>query len=101
MKTPPRSVLVIVARRLGDVLLATPLIRSVKRAWPDAAVDVLVFEGTQGVLANNPDVRRVLAVSERMKVRVEGRSYEDEVAKKTAELPFGLERRPGEAGGRT
>ena len=65
MRTPPRSVLIIVARRLGDVLLATPLIRSVKRAWPDAAVDVLVFEGTQGVLAANPDVRRVLAVPER------------------------------------
>jgi heptosyltransferase-3 len=65
MRTPPRSVLIIVARRLGDVLLATPLIRSVKRAWPDAAVDVLVFEGTQAVLAANPDVRRVLAVPER------------------------------------
>ena len=65
MRTPPRSVLIIVARRLGDVLLATPLIRSVKQAWPDAAVDVLVFEGTQAVLAANPDVRRVLAVPER------------------------------------
>lgn len=65
MKSPPRSVLVIVARRIGDVLLATPLIRSVKRAWPDAAVDVLVFEGTQAVLAANPDVRRILAVPER------------------------------------
>jgi heptosyltransferase-3 len=65
MKTPPVSVLVIVARRLGDVLLATPLIRSVKRAWPDAAVDVLVFDGTQAILAANPDVRRVLTVPER------------------------------------
>jgi heptosyltransferase-3 len=65
MKTPPRSVLIIVARRLGDVLLATPLIRSVKSAWPDAAVDALVFEGTQGILAGNPDVRRVLTVRER------------------------------------
>jgi heptosyltransferase-3 len=65
MKTPPDSVLVIVARRIGDVLLATPLIRSVKRSWPGAAIDVLVFEGTQAVLAANPDVRRVLTVSER------------------------------------
>jgi len=65
MRTPPRSVLIVVARRIGDVLLATPLIRSVKRAWPGAAIDVLVFEGTQSVLAANPDVRRVLAVPER------------------------------------
>jgi heptosyltransferase-3 len=65
MRVPPRSVLIIVARRIGDVLLATPLIRSVKRAWPGAAIDVLVFEGTQAVLAANPDVRSVLAVPER------------------------------------
>ncbi len=65
MRTPPRTVLIIVARRIGDVLLATPLIRSVKHAWPGAAIDVLVFEGTQAVLAANPDVRRVLAVPER------------------------------------
>jgi heptosyltransferase-3 len=65
MRTPPKSVLIIVTRRIGDVLLATPLMRSVKRAWPDAALDVLVFDGTQGAIAANPDVRRVLAVPER------------------------------------
>lgn len=61
----PRSILVVVTRRLGDVLLATPLVRSVKRAWPETALDVLVFEGTQGVIAANPDVRRILTVPER------------------------------------
>ena len=65
MRTPPKSVLIIVTRRIGDVLFATPLMRSIKRAWPDAALDVLVFEGTQGVIAANPDVRRVLTVPER------------------------------------
>jgi len=65
MRQPPKSVLIIVTRRIGDVLLATPLVRSVKQAWPDAALDVLVFEGTQGIVAANPDVRRVLAVPER------------------------------------
>ena len=66
---PPRSVLVVVTRRVGDVLLATPLIRSLKRAWPEAAIDVLVFEGTEGVLAANPDIRRVIAVAERPRWR--------------------------------
>lgn len=65
MKTPPRSVLIVVTRRLGDVLLATPLMRSVKQAWPESALDVLVFEGTQGVIAANPDLRRILTVPER------------------------------------
>ena len=62
---PPHTVLVVVTRRIGDVLLATPLIRSLKRAWPAAAIDVLVFAGTQGVLAANPDVRDVLIIAER------------------------------------
>jgi heptosyltransferase-3 len=62
---PPRSILVIVTRRIGDVVLATPLIRSLKRAWPEASVDVLVFEGTQGVIVANADVRRILTIAPR------------------------------------
>lgn len=62
---PPRRVLVIVTRRIGDVLLATPVMRSLKRAWPHAQVDVVVFAGTQGFLADNPDVHEVLTIPER------------------------------------
>jgi heptosyltransferase-3 len=58
----PESALVVVTQRIGDVLLATPLIRSVKRAWPHTAVDALVFEGTEGAIAANPDIRRVLTI---------------------------------------
>jgi heptosyltransferase-3 len=61
----PRDALVVVTRRIGDVLLATPLIRSLKRAWPDTAIDVLVFDGTQDILAANPDVRKILTIPER------------------------------------
>ncbi len=63
--SPPLTVLVVVTRRIGDVLLATPVLRSVKDAWPHASVDVLVFSGTQGFLMGNPDVHRVLTVPER------------------------------------
>ena len=62
---PPRTALVVVTRRIGDVLLATPLIRSLQRAWPQARIDALVFAGTEGVLAANPDVRRVITIAER------------------------------------
>jgi heptosyltransferase-3 len=61
---PPASVLVVVTRRLGDVLLATPLFRSIKAAWPQAAVDALLFAGTREVVGSHPDVRRVLTVAE-------------------------------------
>ena len=57
-----------VLRRLGDVLLTTPLIRSIKRAYPDAAIEALVFAGTEGILAGNPDLARVIAVPQRLGV---------------------------------
>ena len=56
MKTP-RRILVVVTRRIGDVLLATPVIRSLRRHWPEAAIDVLVFRGTEGVLADRKSTR--------------------------------------------
>ncbi|MBO0715891.1 MAG: glycosyltransferase family 9 protein [Rhizobiales bacterium] len=55
-------VLVVTLRRLGDVLLTTPLIRSLKRAYPQATIDALVFAGTEGVLAGNPDIAEVISM---------------------------------------
>ena len=62
------KILVAATRRIGDVLLATPLIRSLKKAWPDAEIDVLVFEGTDGILEGNPDIHSVLTVPQRPKI---------------------------------
>lgn len=64
-----RTILVVCMRRIGDVLLATPIARSIKDAWPDAQVDMLVFSGTEGVLRGNPDLREVIAVDERQGLR--------------------------------
>jgi len=57
-------ILVVALRRLGDVLLTTPLIRSLKRALPDSTIDVLVFRGTEGILEGNPDVAGLLTLPE-------------------------------------
>jgi heptosyltransferase-3 len=66
---PPRSILVVVTRRIGDVLLTTPIVRSLKAQWPDTPIDMLVFRGTEGVLEGNPDVRRVIVVAQRTGLR--------------------------------
>lgn len=58
----PNKILVIITRRIGDVLLTTPLIRTLKAAWPQAAIDVLVFENTRDILANHPDIHQVISM---------------------------------------
>jgi heptosyltransferase III len=61
-------ILVVALRRLGDVLLTTPLIRSLRRAWPDARIDALVFADTAEILAGNPDLNDIIEVPTRSNV---------------------------------
>lgn len=44
------------------MLLTTPLIRTLKHSWPNAEIHALVFAGTEGVLAANPDLTEVLTI---------------------------------------
>ncbi len=61
VKTPDR-ILLIVMRYLGDVLLTTPLISSLRQAYQSAKIDVLVFENTAAILKGNPDINRIITI---------------------------------------
>ncbi|MFZ5689774.1 MAG: glycosyltransferase family 9 protein [Pseudomonadota bacterium] len=62
-------ILVVALRRLGDVLLTTPLIRSLKRAWPQARIEALIYADTAAILAGNPDIDATIAVPARSTAR--------------------------------
>jgi heptosyltransferase III len=59
-------ILVIATQQIGDVLLTTPLIRAARERWPQARIDVLGFQGTLGMLRDNPDVQELIEAPHRL-----------------------------------
>lgn len=66
MRPPPNDgqplyerILLIRTDRVGDLVLSTPAIASVRRSWPRAHITALVTEYTEPVLRHNPDVDRL------------------------------------------
>ncbi len=64
MKREMNTALVVCTRRIGDVLLSTPVVHSLKAALPHLMVDMLVFEGTQDIISANRDIRRIWTIPE-------------------------------------
>ena len=75
MRAAHPRILVISLRRIGDLLLTTPLIRSLRRAWPDSEIDVLVFDNTKGIISGNPDINQVIAMPQRPTMRQSARFF--------------------------
>jgi heptosyltransferase-3 len=87
-------ILVIALRRLGDVLLTTPLVRSLRRGFPGARIDMLVFAGTEDILAGNPDIDgivtakpRAIVVENLALLRRIGRRYDLALSTQTGDRP--------------
>src|SRR5207249_3228 len=57
-----KNILVIKLRYIGDVLLATPVLRALRDRFPDAGLTMVVNRGTEDILKWNPDVNEVLVV---------------------------------------
>ena len=60
MSKKPYSILLIATQQIGDVLLATPLLRSLRVAYPAATIDILVYKGKSGILEGNTDYNNVI-----------------------------------------
>lgn len=61
----PERILVITTRRIGDALLTTPLLRSLRTAWPEASIDVLAYKNKNFMLHGNDDIDSIIEVEER------------------------------------
>jgi len=57
-----RNILVIKLRYVGDVLLATPVLRALREHYPDATLTMMVNQGTEDMVKHHPDLNEVLVV---------------------------------------
>ena len=64
MSRQPRRILLIATRRIGDVLLTTPLLHALRQAWPSAVIDVAVYRATGSILEGNSDFDSLIEVEE-------------------------------------
>jgi heptosyltransferase-3 len=74
-----RSILVINVSRIGDTLLATPALRAIARAFPDAELTCLAHPKRAEVLEHVPFLARVGRIDKRMAPllgRLPGRRYD-------------------------
>lgn len=55
-----RHILVVRTDLIGDMVLSLPAIRAMRRAYPAAEVDVLALPSSAGVLADDPDITRII-----------------------------------------
>lgn len=58
----PSRILVIKLRHHGDMLLITPVITSLKQRFPEARIDVLLYEETREMLAANPEIDQIYGI---------------------------------------
>jgi ADP-heptose:LPS heptosyltransferase len=61
---PIQKILIIRFSSIGDIVLTTPVIRSVKRKYPDAELHYLVKKQFKNVLAGNPYIDHIHVLSE-------------------------------------
>ncbi len=53
-----KNILIVQTAFIGDVILSTSLIEKISKEWPGATIDFLLRKGNEGILENNPHVRR-------------------------------------------
>jgi heptosyltransferase-2 len=58
-----KKILIVRLSSLGDILLTTPLIRTLKKKNPEIQIDFVLREEYQGILAKNPHITKIYKYS--------------------------------------
>jgi len=64
-----QKILIIQTAFIGDVILATPLIETLRLQFPNSKIDFLVKNGNQNLLINHPNLNRVLVFDKSKKIK--------------------------------
>ena len=62
LQTEPESILVVRFSSIGDIVLTTPVLRALRKRWPDAKITYLTKEPFAPLIANNPNIDRVVTI---------------------------------------
>lgn len=65
--TPVQRILIVKLRHHGDMLLATPVITTLRQNYPDAQIDILLYQETQDMLASNPALSQIFVIDRQWK----------------------------------
>jgi heptosyltransferase-3 len=85
-----RRILAICTSHIGGVLLVTPALELLRRAFPQAEISVLVRHGTEAMLQNNPGVKTIYTdgrITSNQKMHARSRSS---VGERLAQVPAGF-----------
>lgn len=63
----PKRILIIKLRHHGDVLLSTPVVDALKTRFPDCEIDMLVYAGTEQLIADNPQIAQIFTIDRNWK----------------------------------
>lgn len=74
--TNPRKILLIRLDNIGDVILITPLIKNLKKLFPNAKIDVLVKNSTAPILKKNPYINKIFRLTPPWFARRKENSYD-------------------------
>ena len=61
LEKPPRNVIIRMPNWLGDLVMATPLLADIRRAWPDARITAMAQHNVAPLLQEDPNIDELYA----------------------------------------